>query len=466
MIRNNPSGGVSPRNKKTSSRGGVRVGRRIVVGGVVVFMGIIANVVYMHNQIVEAHNSSPQHPSSSSRSPYNEIMGERSPLSLPETLGDPSSSKSSSLREILGEGRIPENLVLQRLEKEFENTWDVCRNDSTSATKTMLRGKEEERSLAPPAFLQTLRNFTSFNSTRQNDAAHEMCFAPPSSSSVDQSSNYIMLFPTHSQDLQSIFLHCMKWLLDPAVAEIWLLLPEETIILLHNDIPYGNRILEWNRKRNHRLHLAFAPTLWEAVAQVDDAASKSISSVFWVNDEVWQGNHMGIHAGWERWKEDPSALVAARGWALPGETEGSTQDLQGATLTTLCPRDSLPNVVAVTSDDDIPSLVDLIGSFHHRDYLCFLRHPVLAPLQADAHDWRNMQWVMAWWLAQVTGRSPRTFSPSIKDGQAIKMQMDYPRSINQAEQDVAKDGKGDAQQITALLVSFFGGVTLRTKVGA
>jgi hypothetical protein len=77
-----------------------------------------------------------------------------------------------------------------------------------------------------------------------------------------------------------------------------------------------------------------------------------------------------------------------------------------------------------------------------------------------------MQWVMAWWLAQVTGRSPRTFSPSIKDGQAIKMQMDYPRSINQAEQDVAKDGKGDAQQITALLVSFFGGVTLRTKVGA
>jgi hypothetical protein len=463
MIRNIPSGGVSPRNKKTSTtRGGVRVGRRIVGVGVVMLMGIIANVVYMHNQIVEAHNSSPRHPSSSSRSPFSEIMGERSPLSLPETLGDP---PSSSLREILGEVRIPEHIVLQRMEKEFENTWDVCRNDSTSATNTMIRGKEEKRSLAPPDFLQTLRNYTSFNSTRQDDVVHEMCFAPSNSSSVDQSSNYIMLFPTASQDLQSIFLHCMKWLLDPAVAEIWLLLPEETRSLLHNDIPYGNRILEWNRKRKHRLHLAFAPTLWEAVAQVDDAASKSISSVFWVNDEVWQGNHIGIHTGWELWKEDPSALVVARGWALPGETEGSTQDVQGTTLTTLCPRDSLPNVVAVFNEDDIPSLVDLIGSFHHRDYLCFLRHPVLAPLQADAHDWRDMQWVMAWWLAQVTGRSPRTFSPSIKDGQDIKMQIDHPPAINQAGQDVAKDGKGNAQQITALLVSYFGGVTIRTKVG-
>jgi hypothetical protein len=250
---------------------------------------------------------------------------------------------------------------------------------------------------------------------------------------------------------------------------MWLLLPEETRALLHNDIPYGNRILEWNRKKKHRLHLAFAPTLWEAVAQVDESASKSISSVFWVNDEVWQGNHIGIHDGWELWKENPSALVAARGWALPDETsqkEGSTQDAQGATLTTLCPRDSLPNVVAVTNSDDVPSLVDLIGSFHHRDYLCFLRHPVLASLQAEASDWRDMQWVMAWWLAQVTGRSPRTFSPRIKDGVEINVQSDRPLFINQAAQDVAKDGRGDAKQITALLVSFLGGVTIRTKVGA
>jgi hypothetical protein len=86
MIRNIPSGGVSPRTKKTSTRGGVRVGRRIVVGGVVMFMGIIANVVYMHNQIVDTHDSSSATPSSRRRSPFNEIM-ERTPLSLLEILG-------------------------------------------------------------------------------------------------------------------------------------------------------------------------------------------------------------------------------------------------------------------------------------------------------------------------------------------------------------------------------------------
>jgi hypothetical protein len=77
-----------------------------------------------------------------------------------------------------------------------------------------------------------------------------------------------------------------------------------------------------------------------------------------------------------------------------------------------------------------------------------------------------MQWTMAWWLAQVTGRSPQTFSPHMKDGLQIKMENDHPISITQAGQDVAKHGKGDAHQITALLVSYFGGLTMRTKVGA
>jgi hypothetical protein len=472
MIRNIPSGGLS-RSKKTSTRGGVRVDRRFLVGGVVMFIVIIANVVYMHGQIVDAHHLSTRHPSLSTPS-VREIVGERSPLSFADVLGESSSSKSSSLIEILGDGdgRIPENYVLQRLEKEFENTWEVCRNASTSETHTMLRGKEEERSLAPPAFLQALRNFTSPNSARTDGTVHGICSAPPNPSSVDQSSTYIMLFPTVSQDLRSIFLHCMKWLLDPAVAEIWLLVPEETMDLLHKDVPYGNRILAWNHKRKHRVHVASAPTLWEAVAQVDEAASKSVSSVFWVNDEAWQGNHRGIHAGWELWKQDPSVLVAARGLGLPDDTsqkEGSSLDREGTTITTICPRDSLPSVVTVTTSDDVPSLVDLIGSFHHRDYLCFLQHPVLASLQADARDWRDMQWVMAWWLAQVTGHSPRTFSPHIKDEQEIEMRGDHPLSITHAAQDVAKDGRGDAlgrQEIMALLVSSFGGVTIHSKVGA
>lgn len=464
MNRNIPSG-LSPRSvsKKTSTRGGVRIGRRAVMGGVVMFIGLIANFVYMHTQIVQAHFDSSQHPSSS-MSFFREIVGE--PLS--------SKASSSSLVEILGEVRIPESYVLQRLEKEFENTWDICLNASNPATHMVLRGKEEQRPLEPPAFLQTLRNFTSPNSTRQDSTAHGMCSAPSNSSSIDQSSNYIMLFPTASKDLRSIFLHCMKWLLDPAVAEIWLLVPQETREILRNDLLYGNRMLAWNHKRKHRVRIAFAPTLWEAVAKVDDAASKSTSSVFWVNDEVWQGNHIGIHAGWELWKQDTSALVAARGWALLDDTsqkERSTQDAQVDTLTTLCPRDSLPSVVAVTESEDIPSLVDLIGSFHHRDYLCFLRHPLLASLQADARDWRDMQWVMAWWLAQVTGHAPRTFSPRIMDGQEIQVQSDHHLSITQSAQDVTKDEGSDADalsrlKIMALLVSSFGGVTIRTKVSA
>jgi hypothetical protein len=475
MIRNIPAEGsvlLPPRSKKTSTRGGVKrrrggVGTRVLVGSVVIFIGIIANVVYMHTQIVNAHLLSPRHPSSSTAS-FREMVGDRSPSSFAEVLGTPASSSSSSLEDRGKVQDLPEIYVFQRLEKEFENTWEVCRNASTSATHTMLRGKEEQRSLAPPAFLRALHDFTSPNSTSQDGKIHGSCSAPSNSSSVDQSSNYIMLFPTVSQDLRSIFLHCMKWLMDPAVAEIWLIVPDETRDLMHKDVPYGNRILAWNHRKKHRVHVASAPTLWKAVAQVDEAASRSVSAVFWVNDEAWLGNHRGIHAGWELWKQDTSALVAARGWGLPGGTsqkEGSRQDLQGTTLTTICPRDSMPSVVALTNSNDMPSFVDLIGSFHHRDYLCFLRHPVLASLQADVHDWRDMQWVMAWWLAQVTGRSPRTFPPRIKNEQEINMQSDHSLSITQAAQDVAKDGQGDTlgpQQSMALLVSYFGGVTIRT----
>jgi hypothetical protein len=483
MARDIPSGGsvlLPPGSKKTSTRGGVkrrrfRVSRRVLVGGGVMFIGIIANVIYMHyymhTQIVPLHRLSPRHPSHTAPF-FEEVVGERSPSSIEEILGDAAEPSSSSLVKRSEMQGLTEIEVLQRLKKEFETTWEVCRNASTSGTHTKLRGKEDQLSLAPPDFLQTLRDFTSPNSTVQDGTFRGKCSVPSNSSSVDQSANYIMLFPTVSKDVQSIFLHCMKWLLDPAVAEIWLLIPDETIDLLQKDVPYGNRILAWDNKRKHRVHIASAPTLWKAVAQVDEAASKSVSSVFWVNDKIWQGNHRGIHAGWDLWKQDTSALVAARGWSLPGDTsqkEGSGQDLQVITpTTTICPRDSLPSVVTVTKSDDMPDLVDLIGSFHHRDYLCFLRHPVLASLQADAQDWRDMQWVMAWWLAQVTGRSPRTFSPSIKGEQEIKLQGDHSLSITQAAQDVAKDGRVDdasgRQRIMALLVTSFGGITIRTKV--
>jgi hypothetical protein len=489
MIRSAPSGGsvlLPQRNNTNASRGVKRrrcgVGRRVLVGLVasIVLAGMIANGMYLHSQIVDVHHLSPRHPLSSSSSSVSASMSSASSMSM-SSASSMSKSKSSmrssnSKSKSMGERRRktqgePEGSILQRVQKDYESTWEVCRNASSSSeatqTQTIQRPKDGQQStsLAPPAFLRALRDFTSLNNSTQgrDGTAPETCNAPSNSTSVASYKKYILIFPTASQDLRSIFLHCMKWLLDPAATEIWLLVPDETRDLLKQDVPYGNRILAWDQKKRHPLKVAFAPNLWEAVARVDDAASTSISTVFWVN-EAWQGNHGGIHAGWELWKQDASTMVASQGWSLTGDNnlkEGA-QDLQGITTTTICPYHSLHSTVTVTGSKAVPSLVDLVGSFHHRDYLCFLRHPVLAGLQANVHDWRDIQWAMAWWLTLVTGRSPRTFAPRGKEEKEIKTQKDYPLSIVSS----AHDTPTGQPETLALLVSFFGAVTLRTKVDA
>jgi len=412
--------------------GGSNNGARVAAGfGVsLVLLAILLNSVYIHSQI--------------SNSP---------PLT---TLTYPQQS-SPSLERRRTQG-LPESVVLERLQREFEETWAICRNTTSAMIPANLRRRDiHEIFPPPPPFLQALR---AFSSTHQESTV-ETCYLPATSSRFEASAEFIVIFPTDSLDARTIFLNCLKWLWDVAAVELWLLVTEETRVVLQLDTPYGNRILAWHERKDHPVHIIYASTLWDAMKQVNSEASMMVSAVFWVN-EAWQGNQDVFQSGFDEWRLNSSTLVASQGWVVDVLGNNTLQHAHDAITTTVCSdSDSFPTTLRriTTADENIiPSVVDLIGSFHHRNYLCFLQHSVLVSVQANTHDWQEAQSAVAFWLTQVTGRSPRIF-PSAT---SIKTQNGTPSLVVDGDMEYTSLQDGFGRKRLSALVARFGGVTLHS----
>jgi hypothetical protein len=147
-------------------------------------------------------------------------------------------------------------------------------------------------------------------------------------------------------------------------------------------------------------------------------------AVVWVSgNQVWRGNRNGLQQGFGLWKRQSASLVTAAAWQFQYETItnngtlGQNEGTEGARTVAVLPRMlqiratvAARNTTRVVDAEEPqqpqpqrPVLVDLTtATFHHRDYLCFLQHPVLAALRdATATDWNAARLGVAAWLSLV-----------------------------------------------------------------
>lgn len=262
-----------------------------------------------------------------------------------------------------------------------------------------------------------------------------------------------------------LFVNCLKWMVDPSATTIYVLLPAavRAEALLESNVAYGRRLLAWHAQTEHPVKLIFGSGLWNALEQFENRQHRNSTivvnsdeeqvqrhrfatgsdAVLWVSgNQLWRGNRKGLQLGFRLWKQQSASLVSASAWQFQYRTTNRTRvrnnnyDAAGplrigagadARKTSRRRRRllaaSLPlmkrinaiaaqNLLTHQHDDNIsleqqqqqfPVLVDLtMATFHHRNYLCFLQHPVLAKLRADtADDWEAARFGVAAWLSMV-----------------------------------------------------------------
>jgi hypothetical protein len=198
-------------------------------------------------------------------------------------------------------------------------------------------------------------------------------------------------------DFRPIMVHCLRWLLHKEMKKLYLLIPTTAESTLRLDRGYGRRIMAWHDDPAHRVHVLFADSMFDGIdhihenhgthtdghAQIQDHDTM----VLWVNEE-WSGRYEGFTEGRLLWKQHPSTLVASNVYQLESSQRGQ---LQG-----ICPQNSTNRLSHATplstnaSSEGSSEWINLVGTMHHRDYLCFLQHPTFHSIREHAqHDWRQ-----------------------------------------------------------------------------
>jgi len=200
-------------------------------------------------------------------------------------------------------------------------------------------------------------------------------------------------------DLRSVLVDCMKWLLDPDASEIWLVLPLNARTALEADRPYGRRLLAWDEQPQHPVHLAFAESIWDGVAQVH-AASEETAIVWWrITEGSWRGNFRNdVRTGMRLWRRRVSGIYSSRAWSIAfvdNEKAGINEIQKDRTV--YCGTEPIRSIREVlpgnaSSEPEQPNSHMMVADvshgilIHHRDYLCLLSHPVLAELRNITRD--------------------------------------------------------------------------------
>lgn len=252
---------------------------------------------------------------------------------------------------------------------------------------------------------------------QRNHNEHTNCYVPWPNSTACDSTQYTILAvwseqqqehfgwnnaTTHhqqQQQIRTIFLNCLRWLVDASVRSIHILMPSEAFDTIQTNEAYGQRILEWNRMERARVKIHFGTTFWDAWKQFYQnerittmPRPLTTAAVVWIHaNEPWPGNHLGIRHGWNLWKEHSAALVTTTAfWQVPRSFQSKNNYSTTVNIPFNLPQvqeksfhrqSPAPNILV------LPALVDLLSTtFHHGAYLCFLNHPALQILR-DQTDW-------------------------------------------------------------------------------
>jgi hypothetical protein len=281
-----------------------------------------------------------------------------------------------------GSDPIPESVVWHRmLQEHADNNNETIvsssscdpRNRTTLSFQgsyyptTSLRGggtRENNRTLLlPGGFRADVGRFVREKEARSSSSSSsETCFLPPSSSC--QVSKYAVIVYSDGQNLRQLFLNLLSFMAYPSVSDITLILPFDigvattssvttTTLSAAKDTSYANRIIEWGKRRTIRLFHHNSnngeTSLWSAMQKNNLHGSESI---LWINGDArkdWTGNR--LKQTLQTWRDNPRLLFATR--------------------------------VVESSSSRCP-FPDLHQLMMHRNFLCYLGHPVMNAIRQHA----------------------------------------------------------------------------------
>lgn len=243
--------------------------------------------------------------------------------------------------------------------------------------------------LQAPSMMRALR----FHS----HARERSCRLPEAT--AHSASSYARIVYSKASNLRLLFLNLLQWLIDPAMDECWVILPSEDLV--KNDTAYGKRLLAWDRQPKHPVRLVYSDTITGGIPTID--VRSKVSSIVWENGDVpRRRTKHDTQVALELWKGDSATVFTPVGWRLD-----HTDPVCG-------PRDLRGFVDTNTTVGALSSLHDVV---HHRDYLCFLKHPAIqSALTRESLSLDEESLTLSAWLLQVSpghqARQLPTTSPS------------------------------------------------------
>jgi hypothetical protein len=317
-------------------------------------------------------------------------------------------------RALLLQDLQTEEQVFTRILKESVVHLEEC---SSRAVITTTLPEKSLRKLGRFGFMNALNNDLPMLSTT---ASNSKCYNAPSTAC--HVTKYSMIVVTNGTNLRTLFLNLLSWLTYANVAQLVIVIPPAANATLGEDAKYGQRILAWNADSSHKISVQVSTSLWTAdysrLLQEDDSNSDAVT---WINgDVVDKGNHRGLDAGLELWKRHANGVVASRGWKVStlSNNQRRLQQLSNTTTSSISTpafcKDDRITATSVGDDDDI-SIPNLNGMIVHRNYLCFLAHPVLKNLHRFTNNNLDEERLaVAMLLQQVSGQLPRLFPTKVR----------------------------------------------------
>jgi hypothetical protein len=239
-----------------------------------------------------------------------------------------------------------------------------------------------------------------------SSSSSSSCFLPPSTACDETRYSVIMYSrggggagPTKKR-LRRLVLNIMSFQSYPSVHDITVIMKSSSSHhitnnqtsdnhFLQSDRAYGSRILDWKNQGIIQLLLVSedqkkssttstrTPNIWDALAgQKESFLRPKESAILWIDGDTpkkdWNGTM--FRANFRAWREQSQSLVVK----------------QPSHITR-----TLPQYDEYSSGSCGPHHPGLHGTLMHRDWLCFLNHPVLDPLRKylkQRQDYENDDW--------------------------------------------------------------------------
>ena len=377
---------------------------------------------------------------------------EQSPFVSSSTVNSNAIRLNSMTRRAQG---LDDTIVWERIRRNLERKHHLCETETTSTTER-LRGHHHHHYLSSinvsrkETMSQLLRQLQSPQST-----STFRCQSPsPCESHINN--DYGIIVTTKLSNPRTLLLNCLSWLLDAHAKEIWILLPKEHRHRLEDD-DYASRLVSWNKQGNHPVKVIIADTLWQAVKEVDERSNLVASVITWRNgDLLWSGTRAGMDAVLTSWRRNTGIVYASHGWTVDASTrpcEMSSNKDSTEVLGWMTQGRSISSGLEAVPTRHL--LLDINGLVFHRNYLCFLNHPILAQMrQLSSISWQLAEFGLT--LAVMDAHiSMEWYQPRLTTEDSTHSLKLYKESLNLTVSDWLKT---DDQSVEKRILQLFGGL--------